>query len=74
MSERESRRLQALRELGKKGEINEKNLPSETKELGYGEYLVFKSVCKQGQGPVTVTTEVSLEREWIGCRSPDAKQ
>lgn len=74
MSERESRRLQALRELGKKGEINEKNLPSEMKELGYGEYLVFKSVCKQGQGPVTVTTEVSLEREWIGCRSPDAKQ
>ncbi|PYH39309.1 uncharacterized protein BO87DRAFT_349301 [Aspergillus neoniger CBS 115656] len=74
MSERESRRLQALRELGKKGEIDEKNLPSETKELGYGEYLVFKSVCKQGQGPMTVTTEVSLEREWIGCRSPDAKQ
>ncbi|KAI2829731.1 hypothetical protein CBS147343_5610 [Aspergillus niger] len=74
MSERESRRLQALRELGRQGEINEQNLPKETKELGYGEYLVFKSVCKQGQGPVTVTTEVSLEREWIGCRSPDAKQ
>ncbi|GKZ38287.1 hypothetical protein AbraIFM66950_010388 [Aspergillus brasiliensis] len=74
MSERESRRLQALRELAKQGEITEQDLPRETKELGFGEYLVFKSVCKQGQGPVTVTTEISLEREWIGCRSPDAKQ
>ncbi|KAF7585114.1 hypothetical protein BBP40_012571 [Aspergillus hancockii] len=58
ITEREARRLQALRGVARLGARNEQNVPAEIQELGYKETLTWEDVA---QSPVS-----TLSREWDG--------